>query len=232
MSCTCATCGPYRGSMTSTRCWRRSCSRRPRRVTQCGPSPAAPGARRCAWHLWPLAVRLLRQWRPAAFQYGVAYAAGRLSGQPRRVDARLARGFVGHRDVALFRYSSSRRRPTRRWFPRTAGWCAPWPPPTTPATAASECALPAARDRLDRWMRAWRAGGCEALVLRTQAAKPSPPAAVRDLAVSLKSETPGCTAPQVAAVIATAEGRGRGPPCRLSGHLCLRDRRGSRRPTR
>jgi putative transposase len=63
-----------------------------------------------------------------------------------------------------------------------------------------------ARSTLDRWIRDWRAGGFEALVPTARSAEPVTPAAVLDLAVKLKRETPGRTAAQVTAIIAAAEG--------------------------
>ncbi|MEP6813941.1 MAG: DDE-type integrase/transposase/recombinase [Marmoricola sp.] len=58
------------------------------------------------------------------------------------------------------------------------------------------------RVTLDRWIRAWRAGGFDALVPSTRHAEPHTPASVLELAAALKREVPGRTAAQVAAILA------------------------------
>jgi putative transposase len=60
------------------------------------------------------------------------------------------------------------------------------------------------RNTVDRWIRAWRAGGFEALVPVARAEGPKTPAAVLELAVKLKREAPGRTAAQVVEIMATA----------------------------
>ena len=57
------------------------------------------------------------------------------------------------------------------------------------------------RTSLDRWVRAWRTGGFDALVPTPANAEPRTPAAVLDLAAALKRENPGRTAVQVAAIL-------------------------------
>jgi putative transposase len=59
------------------------------------------------------------------------------------------------------------------------------------------------RATLDRWVRAWRAGGFDALVPPPTRVEPRTPARVLDLAAALKRETPGRTAAQVAAILNT-----------------------------
>jgi putative transposase len=109
------------------------------------------------------------------------------------------------RDVALFRYSLIREAAD---------------PAVTPAERGRLVRVLASRDHtgpggervrvsrntLDRWIRAWRAGGFEALMPTTRSAVPTTPAAVLDLAVKLKGETPGRTAAQVAEIITTVQG--------------------------
>jgi len=57
------------------------------------------------------------------------------------------------------------------------------------------------RVTLDRWIRAWRAGGFDALVPATRHAEPHTPALVLELAAALKREVPGRTAAQVAVIL-------------------------------
>lgn len=110
-----------------------------------------------------------------------------------------------YRDVALFRYSLIREAadPSLSKAERGA---------LVRALAARDHTGPngervrVARNTLDRWIRKWRAGGFDALVPAARNAQPSTPAAVLDLAVTLKGEAPGRTAAQVAAIIAAAEG--------------------------
>jgi len=61
------------------------------------------------------------------------------------------------------------------------------------------------RASLDRWIRAYRAGGFAALVPTPRRVQPATPAQVLQLAVALKTEAPDRTAAQVAAVL-TAHG--------------------------
>jgi putative transposase len=62
------------------------------------------------------------------------------------------------------------------------------------------------RVTLDRWVRAWRAGGFDALVPSTRNVEPRTPASVLELAAALKREVPGRTAAQVAAILAEHAG--------------------------
>lgn len=112
-----------------------------------------------------------------------------------------------HRDVALFRYSLIREAADPALSKAERGRL-------VRALAARDHTGPGgervrvARNTLDRWIRAWRAGGFEALVPAARSAEPVTPAAVLDLAVKLKAEAPGRTAAQVAEVIVAAEGWG------------------------
>lgn len=58
------------------------------------------------------------------------------------------------------------------------------------------------RVSLDRWIRAWRTGGFDALVPSVRHAEPRTPPAVLELAAGLKREVPGRTAAQVGAILA------------------------------
>jgi len=62
------------------------------------------------------------------------------------------------------------------------------------------------RVTLDRWIRAWRAGGFEALVPSTRHTEPVTAASVLELAAALKREVPGRTAAQVAAILGAHAG--------------------------
>jgi putative transposase len=57
------------------------------------------------------------------------------------------------------------------------------------------------RVTLDRWIRAWGAGGFDALVPSVRQAEPRTPASVLELAAALKREVPGRTAAQVAVIL-------------------------------
>ena len=69
------------------------------------------------------------------------------------------------------------------------------------------------RSSLDRWIRAYRAGGFAALVPAPRRVTAVTPAQLLELAVALKTEAPGRTAAQVAAVLA-AHGGGPVPSAR------------------
>jgi putative transposase len=62
------------------------------------------------------------------------------------------------------------------------------------------------RKSLDRWIRAWRAGGFEALCPSPRQVAPRTDAAVLELAAALKKENPGRTAAQVARILAAHGG--------------------------
>jgi putative transposase len=64
------------------------------------------------------------------------------------------------------------------------------------------------RVTLDRWIRAWRGGGFDALVPAARQGVPRTSAALLELAVALKREAPARTAAQVAAIIRETHGSG------------------------
>ena len=74
------------------------------------------------------------------------------------------------------------------------------------------------RTTLDDWIRAYRAGGYEALVPRPRRVTPRTPARVIELAIALKRERPDRTAAQIHAIMAAA---GEPVPCArtLQTHL-------------
>jgi putative transposase len=69
-------------------------------------------------------------------------------------------------------------------------------------TGPSGTRVQVSRVTLDRWIRAYRSGGFEALVPPPRGAKPRTAAATLELAVALKRENPARTAAQVAAILA------------------------------
>ena len=62
------------------------------------------------------------------------------------------------------------------------------------------------RSSLDRWIRAWQAGGFDALFPATRTAVPFTAASLLDLAVTLKLEAPGRTAAQIGEIITVSNG--------------------------
>jgi putative transposase len=62
------------------------------------------------------------------------------------------------------------------------------------------------RASLDRWIRAWRSGGFDALTPPSRQVTPRTPAEVLELAAALKRENPGRTAAQVARVLRASGG--------------------------
>jgi len=105
------------------------------------------------------------------------------------------------RDVALFRYGLIRQAADAALTTRQRGALAR-------QLAAAEHVGPSgetvrvSRASLDRWIRAWRGGGFDALVPSARHAEPRTPAQVLELAAALKREVPGRTAAQVAAILA------------------------------
>lgn len=110
-----------------------------------------------------------------------------------------------HHDIALFRYSlirpaadpalTTRQRGRLVRELATGEHVTPWGERTV-----------VSRNTLDRWVRAYRAGGFEALTPATRQAEPVTPASVLALAEALRREDPERTAAHVAAVIAEAHG--------------------------
>jgi putative transposase len=62
------------------------------------------------------------------------------------------------------------------------------------------------RDTLDRWIRAWRRGGFDALVPCPRQSAPRLPGEIIELAVALKRENPDRTAAQVRQILRTQLG--------------------------
>jgi putative transposase len=63
-----------------------------------------------------------------------------------------------------------------------------------------------ARPTIDRWLRAWRRGGFDALVPSPRKVSPRTPGDVLELAVALKKEVPERTAAQIAAILRAHSG--------------------------
>jgi putative transposase len=131
------------------------------------------------------------------------------------------------RDVALFRYSLIREAADESLTTRQRGVL-------VRELAAGSHAGPdgrhitVARGTIDRWIRAYRAGGFNALAPVPRLGEPTTPVALRELAVALKREAPRRTAAQVAEIIRTTEGAG--PSARRVCPAVLRPIRG--RPAR
>jgi putative transposase len=64
------------------------------------------------------------------------------------------------------------------------------------------------RGTIDRWIRAYRAGGFEALAPQSRTGEPVTEKRLLDLAEALKREVPQRTAAQVAQIVRTTEGAG------------------------
>jgi putative transposase len=110
-----------------------------------------------------------------------------------------------HRDIALFRYSLIRAAADDALSKGDRGRLVRY-------LAAQDHAGPhgdrvrVSRKTLDRWIRAYRAGGFDALTPVGRTAEPRTPASVLEMALALKRERPARTAAQIGRVIATAEG--------------------------
>ncbi len=111
------------------------------------------------------------------------------------------------RDIALFRYSLIREASDESITVRQRG-------ALVRDLAAQDHAGPggrrvrAARGTIDRWIRAYRAGGFEALAPTARTGEPVTEQRLLDLAEALKREVPRRTAAQVTHIIRTAEGAG------------------------
>lgn len=110
-----------------------------------------------------------------------------------------------HRDIALFRYSLIRAAADDTLSNRDRGRLVRY-------LAAQDHAGPhggrvtVSRKTLDRWIRAYRAGGFDALTPAGRTAEPRTPAPVLDVALALKRERPVRTAAQVRRIIVVADG--------------------------
>ena len=111
------------------------------------------------------------------------------------------------RDVALFRYSLIREAADASLSTRQRGQL-------VRQLAGADHAGPhsrrvrVARGTIDRWVRAYRAGGFEALAPVPRSGEPVTEKRLLDLAEALKREVPRRTAAQVAEIIRTTEGAG------------------------
>ena len=111
------------------------------------------------------------------------------------------------RDVALFRYSLIRQAADESLTIRQRG-------ALVRELASVEQVGPngrrikVGRGTIDRWIRAYRCGGFEALAPESRTGEPVTEKRLLDLAEALKREVPRRTAAQVAQIIRTAEGSG------------------------
>ncbi|WP_447924734.1 DDE-type integrase/transposase/recombinase [Georgenia muralis] len=104
------------------------------------------------------------------------------------------------RDVALFRYALIRQAADASLTTRQRGRLVRDLAEVEHTGPAGE-KVRVSRASLDRWIRAWRSGGFDALVPSARHAEPRTPAQVLELAVALKREVPARTAAQVAAIL-------------------------------
>ncbi len=111
------------------------------------------------------------------------------------------------RNVALFRYSLIRKAADETLTIRQRGLL-------VRQLAARAHTGPAGRSvrigrgKLDRWIRAYRSGGFEALAPTSRTGEPVTEQRLLDLAEALKREVPRRTAAQVTQIIRTTEGTG------------------------
>src|ERR1017187_9146502 len=111
------------------------------------------------------------------------------------------------RDVALFRYSLIREAADESLSTRQRGQL-------VRELASREHIGPNDRrirvggGTIDRWIRAYRAGGFDALVPESRSGEPVTEKRLLDLAEALKREVPRRTAAQVAQIIRTTQGAG------------------------
>jgi putative transposase len=109
------------------------------------------------------------------------------------------------RDIALFRYALIRVAADPATTPRERG-------ALVRALAEAEHLGPdgtrvrVSRSTLDRWIRAWSAGGFDALMPPVRDGVPTTPRDLLELAADLKREVPARTGAQIAAIIAEARG--------------------------
>ena len=110
-----------------------------------------------------------------------------------------------HRDIALFRYSLIREAADPALTAAERGQLVRYLAARDHVDPHGE-RVRVGRSTLDRWIRAWRAGGFDALVPEARTAEPKTPAPILELAVALKLERPGRTATQVCRIIAADRG--------------------------
>lgn len=110
-----------------------------------------------------------------------------------------------HRDMALFRYSLIREAADPALRAAERGRLVRYLTARDHVGPHGE-RVRVGRSTLDRWIRAWRRGGFDALVPQARTAEAKTPAPVLELAVALKLERPGRTATQVCRIIAADQG--------------------------
>src|SRR6266699_7201689 len=116
-------------------------------------------------------------------------------------DARVRRA----RAVALFRYSLIREAADPGLSTRQRGRLVR-ELAARPHAGPSGEPVRVSRASLDRWIRAWRSGGFDALAPPARQVTPRTPAEVLELAAALKRENPARTAAQLARILRTSAG--------------------------
>jgi putative transposase len=107
------------------------------------------------------------------------------------------------REVALFRYTLVREPADRSLSPRERGRLVR-ELATREHTGPDGRPVRVGRTTIDDWIRAYRAGGYDALVPRPRKVAPRTPARIIELAIALKCERPDRTAAQIHAIMTAA----------------------------
>lgn len=110
-----------------------------------------------------------------------------------------------HRDIALFRYSLIREAADPALSSAERGRLVRHLAARDHHGPDNE-RVKVARSTIDRWIRAWHAGGFEALVPQARTAEATTPQAFLDLAVALKVERPARTAAHICRIIEADRG--------------------------
>ena len=111
------------------------------------------------------------------------------------------------RNVALFRYSLIREAADESFTTRQRGQLVR-ELASREHVGPNDRRIRVGRATIDRWIRAYRAGGFDALTPESRTGEPVTEKRLLDLAEALKREVPRRTAAQVAQIIRTAEGAG------------------------
>src|SRR5947199_10765209 len=104
------------------------------------------------------------------------------------------------RAIGLFRYQLIREAADPQLSPKARGRLVRQIAAEQHLDPSGRC-VRVSRDTLDRWIRAWRAGGFDALVPSPRQSSPRLPVEVVETAIALKRENPERTAAQVRRIL-------------------------------